>query len=116
MTHLVAALHALGLAGEIALGGRWVTLRGERCRVYLVEAEWRDVYYTWCDDPRERAVETYPDPETAIRAGLRRATLHKPWAQSDRPTDNGGVAGGPTPGDAASCETAQACGYEGACG
>jgi hypothetical protein len=73
MTPLVEALDALGLNGEIELAGRWVRLAGERCAVYIVEAAWGTGYYTWCDDERERAVQLYRDPATAIRAGLARA-------------------------------------------
>jgi hypothetical protein len=73
MTYLVAALDAaLGLEGEIALGGRWVKLQNERCAVYVVEAR-RDGYYTWCGDPAARTVAFYLDPTEAIQAGLRRA-------------------------------------------
>jgi hypothetical protein len=74
MTRLVAALRALEQEGEIALAGRWVTLRGERCAIYVVEAAWSSGYYTWCDDPEERAVQFYLDPIEAIQAGLRRAS------------------------------------------
>jgi hypothetical protein len=73
MTHLVEALHALGLEGEIALSDHWVKLQGERCAVYVAEASWGRGYYTWCDDPHARAVEFYHDPVAAIFAGLRRA-------------------------------------------
>lgn len=72
MTPLIDALRRLGLHGEVALGGRWLTLRGERCSVYVTYVP-GDGYYTWCDDPDARAVEAYPDPEAAIAAGLRRA-------------------------------------------
>jgi hypothetical protein len=74
VTPLVEALQMLHLDGEIALGGHWITLRRDGHAVYVVEAAWGGGYYTWCDDPRERSVESYPDPVTAIRAGLRRAT------------------------------------------
>ena len=73
MTRLIEALEPLGLDGEIALGGRWVKIQGERCAVYVVEAAWGAGYYTWCDDPEERAVQFYADPAAAILAGLRRA-------------------------------------------
>jgi hypothetical protein len=72
MTRLVAALRALSLEGEIAHGGTWVTLRGERCLAYVVEASEGPVYLTWCDDPHERAVEVYGDPVAALLAGHRR--------------------------------------------
>jgi len=58
---------------EITLGGRWAKLQGERCQVYVVEAAARGGYFTWCDDPAERAVEFYRSPTEAIQAGLRRA-------------------------------------------
>ena len=72
MTRLEAALQALGLTGEVTHGGRWITVQGERCRVYVVESLGRG-YFTWCDDPLTRAVEAYPDAVEAIHAGLRRA-------------------------------------------
>ncbi len=83
MTRLVDALHELGLKGEISLSGRWVTLQGEWCAVYVLEGPWGAGYYTWCDDPAERVVERYADPTEAILAGLRRAS---PGA-SDRDTE-----------------------------
>lgn len=42
--------------------------------MYVAQTAAGDGFYTWCDDPRERAVEGYPDPRQAIEAGLRRAT------------------------------------------
>ena len=74
MTQLVEALQQLGLQGEISLSGRWVKLDGEVCGVYVVEAVSGTRFYTWCDDPQERAVELYHEPEEAIKAGLRRAS------------------------------------------
>ncbi|HWE60580.1 MAG TPA: hypothetical protein VHB98_02610 [Chloroflexota bacterium] len=71
MTHLVEAMGALGLEGEIAMAGMWVVLRGERCTVYVVEAG-EGSYLTWCALPGERTVEAYPDPVQAIQCGLRR--------------------------------------------
>jgi hypothetical protein len=73
MMRLVEALQTLGLQGEVSLGGRWVMLQGERCAVYVVEAAWGTHYYTWCDDPAERAVQSFLDPVQAIQVGLRRA-------------------------------------------
>ena len=78
MTRLVAALRALGVNGEIALAGHWVTLQGERCAVYVAEATSGGGYYTWCEAVEARAVEFYLDPATAIEAGLRRAARHDP--------------------------------------
>ena len=75
MTRLVDALRELGLPGEIANAGRWVTLTGERCRVHVVETPRGDGYFTWCDDPAARTVEHYTDPVQAITTGLRRAAL-----------------------------------------
>ncbi len=74
MTRLIDALRALGLDGELTMADHWVTLRGERCLVYVAEAARGGGYYTWCDEPGERTIEHYPDPIEAIRAGLRRAT------------------------------------------
>ena len=76
MTRLVAALHALGLDGEIALAGHWVKFQGERCAVYVIQATSGGGYYTWCEHTEARVVEFYLDPATAIEAGLRRASLH----------------------------------------
>jgi hypothetical protein len=73
MTRLTDALQALGLGGQVVLSGRWVTLEGERGRVYVAEARRDGGFYTWCDIPTARAVEHYPDATTAIVAGLRRA-------------------------------------------
>jgi hypothetical protein len=73
MTRLVAALRSLDLEGEIAHGGTWVTLHGERCLAYVVEAGEDHLYLTWCDDPRERTVEVYRDPVAALQAGGRRS-------------------------------------------
>ena len=73
MARLAAALRALGLDGGLSPSGRWVTLDGERCRVHVVEAPRGGGYYSWCEDPAERAVEHFTDPAAAIRSGLRRA-------------------------------------------
>ena len=70
---LIDALRALGLHGDVSQQGRWITLQGERCQVYLIEADWGAGYATWCDAPDQRTVEWYDDPLLAIRAGLRRA-------------------------------------------
>jgi len=83
MTRLVEALRALGLPGEVALSGRWLTLDGARCRVYVAEAPRGHGFFTWCDDPAERAVEYHPDPTAAILAGLRRADRNRPGPGSD---------------------------------
>lgn len=74
MTRLVTAVRALGLEGDISLSGRWVKLHGERCLVHVIEATWNGGYYTWCDDPKERAIQHYLDPIEALQAGLLRAT------------------------------------------
>ena len=74
MTRLVAALQALGLGGEIALAGYWVTLAGDRYTVYVAEIMSGRGYYTWGDDPDARVVEFYLDAAEAIEAGLRRAS------------------------------------------
>ena len=81
MTRLVAAMHALGLPGEVSNAGRWVTLNGERCRVQVVEAARGAGYFTWCEDPGPRTVEHYPDRALAIAAGLRRAARDDPDAE-----------------------------------
>ena len=81
MARLVEALRALGLHGRLSPSGRLVTLDGERCRVYVAEAPRGGGYYAWCDDPADPVVEHYPDPASAIRAGLRRA--------ANRPGDGG---------------------------
>lgn len=56
----------------MALGGRWLTMQGERCAVYVAETATGE-YFTWCDDPVERSVKAYGDPRQAILAGLQRA-------------------------------------------
>ncbi len=73
MTHLHEALQVLGLHGEVELGGTWLTLPGERCRVYVMGTAWGAHYYTWGDDPQDRTVQVYDDPTTAIQRGLQRA-------------------------------------------
>ncbi len=73
MTRLEDALLIQGLEGRFELPGRWATLRGERCAVFVVEAANGEGYYTWCDDPADRAVEFYTAPAQAIRDGMRRA-------------------------------------------
>ena len=78
MTRLREALQTLGLEGQVGRSGRWVTLDGERRRVYVAEAPHRGGYYTWCDDPAARVVEHYPDAAAAIQAGLRRASIRDP--------------------------------------
>ena len=86
MSRLVEALQALGVEGDVALSGRWVTIAGERCRVQVVEASWGTGYYGWCDDPAERTVRRYPDAATAIRDGLRRAAGRD--TEAERTTDD----------------------------
>ena len=78
MTRLTDTLQSLGLEGEVALAGRWVTLQGEHSLVFVAEATWGDGYFTWCADPRARTVEFYRDPAEAIRAGLQRAAQLAP--------------------------------------
>lgn len=73
MTRLVETLRARRLHGKIELSGRWVTLDGERCAVYVVEERDGAGYYSWCADEQARTVERYRDPVTAIERGLRRA-------------------------------------------
>ncbi len=88
MTRLVDALHELGLDGDISLSGRWVTLQGERCLVYVLEGPWGAGYYAWCDDPDERVVERYSDPTEAILAGLRRASRRDSNRDVERRTNS----------------------------
>jgi hypothetical protein len=88
MTRLVAALHLLGLAGEIDLCGRWVKLQGEPCTVYVVQAAWGDGYVTWCEDDQARVAESYLDPMEAIQVALRRAARPDP---EHNDTGNGGA-------------------------
>ena len=73
MTRLAEALRARGLAAEVSLAGRWATIRGERCAVYVFETLSADGYLTWCDDPDNRTVEYHRSPDEAIQAGLQRA-------------------------------------------
>jgi len=88
---LVDALQIMGLDAEISLAGRWISLQGERSRVYIVEGSWGREYFTWCDDEQARAVECYAHPITAIREGLRRAARidHGCRDRSDARSDRG---------------------------
>ncbi len=72
-TPLANALRESGLTGDLLHGGRWLTLAGDRFRVFVVES-WRGGYFTWCDDPDERAVIFFRDARAAIEGGLGRAT------------------------------------------
>ena len=74
MTRLTEALESLELTAETSLAGRWIKLQGDRCAVYVAEAPWARGFYSWCDDPLNRAVEHYADPIEAISAGLARAS------------------------------------------
>ena len=85
MTRLVEALRALGLDAEVDLAGHWARLRGERYRVYVVEAA-PGCYYTWCAGPGERVVRFYADPIEAVRVGLGRAVRGEQDAGADRDT------------------------------
>ncbi len=58
--------------GDFSLEGRWLTLSGERCRVFVVESV-RGGFFTWCDDPCERVVISFRNARAAIEAGLGRA-------------------------------------------
>lgn len=70
---LVDAIRYLGIEAELLMDGKWARLDGERFTVYVVELSRHPGFFTWCDDPAERAVEYYPDPVDAILSGLRRA-------------------------------------------
>lgn len=76
MTRLVEVLQHMNLQADIDLAGRWARLQGQHCVVYVVELAWGAGYYTWCDHPCARTVESYSDPLVAIQAGLRRAAQH----------------------------------------
>lgn len=67
------------MAGDLSHGGRWLTLPGDRFRVFVVESS-RGGYFTWCDDPEERVVIHFRDAREAIEAGLRRAVEKGPGA------------------------------------
>ncbi len=69
-------MRELGLNGHISHGGRWLTLPGDRFPVYVVESS-RGGYFTWCDDPGERAVIHLRHALEAIEVGLRRAADHR---------------------------------------
>ncbi len=72
MSRLVNALQSLELDATVELGGRWITLEGEGCRVYVVQGTADDGFYTWCDAPGVRSVEFFRDPVQAIVTGLQR--------------------------------------------
>ncbi len=86
MSRLVNALQSLGLQATVELGGRWVMLHGERCRVYVVQGPRSDGFYTWCDAADARSVKFFRDPIEAIQAGLHRA------AQPEPGNDHAGLA------------------------
>ncbi len=73
---LVDALEELRLDAEIAMECRWARIRGERCFLYVVEMSRHRGFFTWCDDPGERAIEFHESALDAIRSGLRRAAQH----------------------------------------
>jgi hypothetical protein len=75
MTHLVEALQALGVEGEILLSGRWIRIRGERCSVYVAQIARNQQYCSWCDAPEAREAMFYSDPTEAIEAGISRAGI-----------------------------------------
>jgi len=66
---LATALRDSGLHGDLSHGGRWLTLAGNRFRVFVV-ASARGGYFTWSDHPTERTVVFRRE---AIETGLRRA-------------------------------------------
>ncbi len=73
VTLLLEALQTLGVNGDLVLAGRWVTLQGTRCTVFVAQAG-ISRYLTWCGAPCDGAVEFYLTPIQAIEAGLRRAS------------------------------------------
>jgi len=75
--NLVDTIDLLGLDADLAMEGRWVRIGGERCSVYVVELARGRGYFTWCDDPVERAVEFHEESLEANLSGLRRAARHR---------------------------------------
>ncbi len=73
VTLLLEALQTLGVDGDLALAGRWATLQGTRCTVFVAQAGVSG-YLTWCGAPCDGAVEFYLTPIQAIEAALRRAS------------------------------------------
>ena len=65
-------MRELGLTGDLLHEGRWLTLSGDRFRVFVV-ASTRGGYFTWCDDPEECAVIFRRDAREAIEVGMGRA-------------------------------------------
>jgi len=84
VTPLADALRELGLNGHISHGGRWLTLAGDRFRVFVVASP-RGGYFTWCDDPAERAVLFRRDAREAIEHGLGRAAERRPGTTTTHP-------------------------------
>ena len=84
VTPLANALRELGLNGHISHGGRWLTLAGDRFRVFVVASS-RGGYFTWCDDPGERTVIFLRDPRAAIEHGLGRAAERRPGTTTTHP-------------------------------
>ncbi len=84
VTPFADVLRRLGLNGALSHGGRWLTLSGDRVRVFVVESP-RGGYFTWCDDPDERAVIFLRDPRAAIEHGLGRAAERRPGTTTTHP-------------------------------
>jgi len=80
VTPLADALRQLELNGDLSHGGRWLTLSGDRFRVFVVESP-RGGYFTWCDDSDEQAVIFFRDARAAIEGGLGRAAERRRWEQ-----------------------------------
>ena len=72
VTQLATALREIGVRGDLSHGGRWLTLSGDRFRVFVVASS-RGGYFTWCEDPAERTVVFHREARAAIEAGLGRA-------------------------------------------
>jgi len=84
VTPLADALRDLGLNGDLSHGGRWLTLWGDRFRVFVVASP-QGGYFTWCDDPGERTVIFLRDPRAAIEHGLGRAAERRPGTTTTHP-------------------------------
>lgn len=75
MTDLVDVMRAMGLDGETSPSGRWIRLSGSRGPIYVMQAARGRGYVVWHESPPARRPEIYLDPEEAVRAALRLATL-----------------------------------------
>ena len=74
VSKLIVTLKDMDLAWEEGYTGLWVTLRRGNDSIHFIENANGTRFYTWCDNPAERTVQAFEDPQDAIHAGLRRCS------------------------------------------